>query len=501
MTLDLVFSTIQAKIYDISPCSPLPNYAMFEGSQKASGRNRVRRISIVAVLLVSCIALCTLTSQIARAQSDQSAQTSVVISQMYGGGGNSGALYTHDFIELFNQSEKSVVLEGWSVQYASATGTSWQMTELSGTIPAGGYYLIYQAQGSRGSLPLPPADAVGTIPMSASSGKIALLGTTDLLARGTLCPSGPSVIDLLGFGQSNCFSGPSAAPQLDNKNAALRADDGCAATGRNSDDFAAGPPTPRNSATSPTMCNARSPSSASRTSVATARLRPFPAGASSITTQTIALRILAALTPTLEATTVSTPAIPTSAIPTSTVPISTISSTADRGKLVISQIYGGGGNRGARYANDFVELYNPGSLTVTIDGWSMHYASATGKTWLVTVLSGTVAPGESYLIEQAEGRGGVPLPLAAEAVGDIAMSASSGKVALMRGVEPGSGPCPAAEETVDFVGYGKANCFEGEGPAPELTNTQALVRAANGTQDTNNNQSDFALEPPALGGR
>src|SRR5687767_8283238 len=71
----------------------------------------------------------------------------VAISEIYGGGGNSGSTYTHDFIELYNLSADPVDLSGWSVQYASATGTSWQVTSLSGIIPAGGYYLIQEAQG------------------------------------------------------------------------------------------------------------------------------------------------------------------------------------------------------------------------------------------------------------------------------------------------------------------------------------------------------------------
>ena len=38
------------------------------------------------------------------------------ISQAYGGGGNSGATYTHDFIELYNSSNADVIVNGWSVQ-------------------------------------------------------------------------------------------------------------------------------------------------------------------------------------------------------------------------------------------------------------------------------------------------------------------------------------------------------------------------------------------------
>ena len=51
-----------------------------------------------------------------------------------------------DFIELFNRGTSAVSLDGWSVQYASATGSSWQVTTLEGSIDPGRYYLIQQAQ-------------------------------------------------------------------------------------------------------------------------------------------------------------------------------------------------------------------------------------------------------------------------------------------------------------------------------------------------------------------
>ena len=79
--------------------------------------------------------------------------SSIVISQVYGGGGNSGATYTHDFIELFNRGNSSVNLSGWSVQYASATGTgnfganSGQLTELPPVILAPGQYFLVQESG------------------------------------------------------------------------------------------------------------------------------------------------------------------------------------------------------------------------------------------------------------------------------------------------------------------------------------------------------------------
>ena len=47
--------------------------------------------------------------------------TSIVISQVYGGGGNVNATFRHDFIVRFNLSNSTVDVSKWSVQYAAAT--------------------------------------------------------------------------------------------------------------------------------------------------------------------------------------------------------------------------------------------------------------------------------------------------------------------------------------------------------------------------------------------
>src|SRR5689334_1004779 len=106
------------------------------------------------------------------------ASPDIVISQVYGGGGNSGAPYSNDFIQLQNRGASPVDVGGWSVQYASAAGSSWQVTPLSGTIAPGGSYLVAEAAGTTPSQPLPPADATGAINMSATSGKVGLLTST-----------------------------------------------------------------------------------------------------------------------------------------------------------------------------------------------------------------------------------------------------------------------------------------------------------------------------------
>jgi len=172
------------------------------------------------------------------------------ISQIYGGGGNSGATYTHDFIELFNAGSTAVDLSGWSVQYASATGSTWQVTALSGPIGPGQYYLIQEAQGSGGTTPLPTPDAIGTIAMSSSNGKVALVNSTTALSGS--CPTG--VTDLVGYGTANCYEGGGATPALSNTTAAIRKAEGCADTDDNSADFITGAPTPRNTASPTHSC-------------------------------------------------------------------------------------------------------------------------------------------------------------------------------------------------------------------------------------------------------
>jgi len=108
----------------------------------------------------------------------------VVISQVYGGGGNAGSTFKNDFIELFNSSGATVTVDGWSVQYASAAGTTWQVTNLSGSIAPGQYYLVQESQGAGGTTALPTPNATGTIAMSATVGKVALLSSTTALMDG-----------------------------------------------------------------------------------------------------------------------------------------------------------------------------------------------------------------------------------------------------------------------------------------------------------------------------
>src|SRR5262245_27559671 len=74
-----------------------------------------------------------------------SASSAMVVGQVFAGGGNANAPYTNDFVELFNGGTTTIDLSTWSIQYATGSGTSWQVTALAGSLPAGGHYLIQLA--------------------------------------------------------------------------------------------------------------------------------------------------------------------------------------------------------------------------------------------------------------------------------------------------------------------------------------------------------------------
>lgn len=179
--------------------------------------------------------------------------------------------------------------------------------------------------------------------------------------------------------------------------------------------------------------------------------------------------------------------------------------------LRISQVYGGGGNVGAPYTHDFIEIFNSGSTPVSLNDLSLQYASATGTglfgsaTNMLTDLPNVaLLPGQYFLVQQAGGTIGTPLPSPDHIdPTPIAMAATEGKVALVMGTTSlgcngGSTTCSAAQlaRIIDLVGYGGANFYEGSGPAPTLSNTTAALRKAGGCSDTNHNNADFTNGAP-----
>lgn len=463
----------------------------------------------------------------------------IVISQVYGGGGNSGATLTHDFVELFNRGNAPVDVTGWSVQYASSAGSTWTVTALSGTIEPGGYYLVQQAQGAGGTTPLPTPDATGTTAMSATAGKVALASSTTALS-GT-CPAGGALVDFVGFGGANC-SETSPTPTLANTTAAIRNGGGCIETDDNSADFTVGTPTPRNSAAPVNPCTGPPALSiddvtvtegdtGTTSAVFTVSLSgPAPEGgvtfdittadgsattadadyeARSLTGQTIpegeqtfSFEVLVNGDTTVEPNEQFVVRLSniTGALAGRTEGVGTILNDDVAPAVfdvVISQVYGGGGNSGATYTHDFVELFNRGAEPVNVGGWSIQYTSSGGTgTWITTPLSGTIAPGGYYLVQQAQGSGGTtPLPTP-DATGGIAMASGSGKVALFASTSAFAGACPAGGDLIDLVGFGSTTCHEGSAPTPVLSNTTAALRKRGGCFDSNDNGADFSVGQP-----
>jgi DNA/RNA endonuclease G (NUC1) len=175
--------------------------------------------------------------------------------------------------------------------------------------------------------------------------------------------------------------------------------------------------------------------------------------------------------------------------------------------LVISQFYGGGGLAGAQYTHDFVELYNRGSEPVSLSGWSVQYAGATGSNWLPAFPLPNVSlqPGQYFLIQFASnGVNGSALPTpdfvapVLQPEGFIPnLSSTNGKLALVNvSTRLPALACPSTDPSVvDLVGYGSANCFEGAA-APALTATTAGIRAGGGSVDTDHNNTDFSTGTP-----
>ncbi len=187
--------------------------------------------------------------------------TTIVISQVYGGAGCGTAgcsTYKNDYIELFNRGSAPQSLNGWSVQYAAATGTAWQVTNLTNvTLQPGQYYLVAEGAGANGVNNIPTADATGTIAMSATAAKVALVNTTTALSGS--CPTGAQIVDLVGYGATaSCFE-TAVAPAPSTTTADVRAGAGCTETDNNSTDFTATTPNPRNTATALNSCSVATP--------------------------------------------------------------------------------------------------------------------------------------------------------------------------------------------------------------------------------------------------
>ena len=365
----------------------------------------------------------------------------IVISEFRTRGPNGAS---DEFIELYNNSELPVNAGGLKIRGSSGSGSVTTRLTISATtiIPARGHFLAINSNGYSGNIAGDQSFTSGI----ANDGGIALTLADD------------AVIDQVGMSSGSAFREGvtlSALP-IDSNQSYERKPGGLAGSTQdsqdNSQDFQiVSPGDPQNLLSNPTPGSLPSPS-------------PTPSPGPSAS---------------------PSPSISPSPSP----PVA----------VVISQVFGGGGNSAAPFRNDFIELFNAGLSEVNLSGWSVQYASATASTWSVTPLTGiNLAPGHYFLIQETSGGANGAILPTPDATGSISLAAGSGKVALVRSVIALSEICPSDVNIVDLVGYGNtANCFEGNAPAPAPSNTTAIARGNSGCVDTAQNSLDFALSAPA----
>ena len=213
----------------------------------------VRRRSrlVFATLLGASLAAAPL---IAVPASANTAGTGVIINEAYLNGGSSGASYLNKFVELYNPTDAAVSLDGTSIQYRSSGGTSnpTGVVALTGTIAAGGHYLVQGSSNAANGATLPTADASFGTSFAAASGTIFFANqSTALTAPATGSLTGRTeILDLIGYGSSNTFEGAAAtaASVTTSVNRTAGGDTPAVDTDVNAADFSAAAPTPTNSA-------------------------------------------------------------------------------------------------------------------------------------------------------------------------------------------------------------------------------------------------------------
>ena len=494
----------------------------------------VRRYSVVLLLCFAFV------SQVAMA-----ASPNVVMSQVYGGGGSgSGSpAYTNDYVELFNRSASPVVIGGWSLQYGSSTGQFASSSSNLYVFPAGtsigaGQYLLVKL-GSAGSLGAAfTADfTTGNLSMAAGSGKVVLANVSSALGCGasaTPCALADArIVDLVSYGASNNAEGGAPVNNgtgLTSSVGAIRKLSGCQDTDNNNSDFTVATVAeglvPRTLTSPVKSCQVVNPPIApviapftNPAATVAHDAMPFTVSLSgssdngsynwSATSGTGVASVVVTAgqgTPNVTYTVTLNPGFSGTAAFTAVLSDGanvgmadvTITVTAPPpgpvDHLVISQVYGGGGNSGATYNRDYIELFNPTSQPVLVSGWSVQYSSAGGTFSQVQPLGGVIQPGEYYLVALKSGSVGAALP-DPNISGSFDMSGTAGKVALVSSGDL-AGSCTDAT-IVDLVGYGSsANCFEGGSRAPAPSNTTAIFRKDGGLRDTNNNGNDFQTGAP-----
>lgn len=181
--------------------------------------------------------------------------SSVVIYEIFGGGGSSAGVPNADYVVLHNTTGSAISLAGMAVQVSNGgaggggNNNPFTVVALSGSIGAFGYYLIQLGTASGTGTALPTPDLVSASgSLGANNGRVALTSDTTQISNAAGNSSGGSILDFVGFGTSaNSYEGSSPAPAPSNSTAIVRDAAGGWDTDSNSADFAAAAPAPKNS--------------------------------------------------------------------------------------------------------------------------------------------------------------------------------------------------------------------------------------------------------------
>src|SRR5881397_1459959 len=174
-----------------------------------------------------------------------------------------------------------------------------------------------------------------------------------------------------------------------------------------------------------------------------------------------------------------------------------IAAEASSPNIVISQIYLGTGDSANTPTYQYIELFNRGTTTTSLSGWSIQYAAEAQNTWQAFPLSGSIAPGQYYLIRTSTLTGNVTLPQPDLTI-SLNLPTTVGKLIVGNDSIPFDTGCPSdTTRVVDLVGYGTTNCYESQPlTRPAATNLVAYVRKGGGCRDTDSNFSDLSKVTP-----
>ncbi|WP_310528204.1 lamin tail domain-containing protein [Nocardioides sp.] len=368
----------------------------------------------------------------------------LVITEVYPGGGNSGATYNADFVELYNASAAPISLGGKSIQYRAATNgavpTSANVYPLPNvTVPSHSFFLVAGGTGAAGAAFPRPADVTTGLAASASAGQVYLADSAVGIQPGTgatIDYSAGKVIDFVGYGTATTFETAVKAGTITSTGSYKRAS--LPDSDNNNTDFvisAVGAASGSGTGVGPDNCDC----------VATSSLK-------------------------------------------------------------ITEVYADGGLAGSTIDHDFVEVQNTSGSTLPMTGLTLQYRAPgdTGPATVIATLTGSMAA-NSFDLVQLAGTVGNGSPLTnPEYTNGLDLSATGGTLFVAKtnaGYDPGNGAVVADQYRSDLVGWGTSNTFESTAAdAADLSLTQSIQRE-NGGVDNANNLADFDGYTPSPNGQ